>query len=65
MLKILSELMIRAQYILITVMINIIIIIKQAGCREHQGVGGRGPGGRGAAFCLGAQRNLTKREDNS
>lgn len=32
MLRILSEHMIRAQYILITIMINIIIIIKQAGC---------------------------------
>lgn len=32
MLRILSEHMIRAQYILITIMIDIIIIIKQAGC---------------------------------
>ena len=32
MLRILSEHMIRAQYILITIMISIIIIIKQAGC---------------------------------
>lgn len=40
-LRILSEPMIRAQYILITVVINV-IIIKQC-YREHQGVGGWGP----------------------
>lgn len=65
MLRALSEPMIRAQYILITAVSNVIIIIKQAGYREHQGVGGWDPGGRGASCCLGAQRNLTEREGNS
>lgn len=35
--------MIRAQYVLITIMINIIIIIKQAGCNGNVKEGGMAP----------------------
>lgn len=58
-LRIQSERMIRAQYVLITIMINIIIIIKQAGCTGNiKKWEARGRGKAGGSLCQEAQREL-------